>query len=78
MVHSTCSQVLERTREQELSEDLLAIIIVFVASNNGRRAAENRRKSKNAKKPNDARKMRKKEKLLKKTKILITIKKVRS
>ena len=43
VVHSTCSQVLQTTREQELSEDLLAIINVFITSNNGRRAAEYRR-----------------------------------
>eukprot|EP00122_Pirum_gemmata_P020053 Pgem_evm1s18759 len=44
VVHNTSSQALQRTREQELSEDLLAIINVFVASNNGRRAAENRKR----------------------------------
>ena len=65
VVHSTCSQVFRRTRDQELSEDLLAIINFFVASNKGRHAA---------KKSKDARKMRTKEKL-KKMKILISIKK---
>ena len=36
VVHSTCSE--------ELSEDLFAIINVFVASNNGRHAAQDRRR----------------------------------
>ena len=49
MVHSTCSQVLQRTREQELSEDFLAIINAFKASNNGLCAAENRRTQKKTK-----------------------------
>ena len=44
VIHSTCSQALQRTREQELSENLLAIINIFVVSNNDQRAAENRRR----------------------------------
>jgi predicted site-specific integrase-resolvase len=35
-----------RTEEQELAEDLLSIVTVFVAKHNGRRGAENRRKRK--------------------------------
>ena len=38
VVHRACSQALERTREQELSEDLRVIINVFVTSNNGRKS----------------------------------------
>ena len=73
VVHNTCSQALQGTREQELSEDLLAII-VFVASNNGSRAGENRRNKNNAKKAKQRKKRKKKK--LKKTKILIIIKNV--
>jgi putative resolvase len=36
------------SREQELAQDLLAIVNVFVARNNGLRAAENRRKRRRA------------------------------
>ena len=36
------------TREQELAQDLLSVVNVFVARNNGFRAAENRRKRKRA------------------------------
>jgi len=36
----------EQSREQELSEDLLAIVTVFVARNNGLRSGNNRRKRK--------------------------------
>ena len=52
VVHSTCSQALQRTREQELSEDLLAIINVFFASNNGIGVAENRRRKQEERKKN--------------------------
>ena len=49
MVHSTCSQALQGTREQKLSEDLLTIIIIIITNNNGRRAAENRRRKEEGK-----------------------------
>lgn len=39
-----CDEEQCRTSEQELAEDLLAVVTVFVAKNNGRRAQENRRK----------------------------------
>lgn len=44
VVQSNAPETEDETRE--LSEDLLAIVTVFVAKNNGRRAAENRRKRK--------------------------------
>lgn len=42
--HTNCDEDQCRTSEQELAEDLLAVVTVFVAKNNGRRAQENRRK----------------------------------
>lgn len=42
LVHSNCEQ-LETNHEQELAQDLLSIITVFVARNNGQRAGQNRR-----------------------------------
>ena len=44
MVQSNAPEVEDATKE--LSDDLLAIVTVFVAKNNGRLAAENRRKRK--------------------------------
>lgn len=42
--HQNSEEDQSRSSEQELAEDLLSVVTVFVAKNNGRRSSENRRK----------------------------------
>ena len=47
---------IDQTYEQELAEDLLSIVNIFVAKNNGRRSAENRKRRKDEQQENDSNK----------------------
>jgi predicted site-specific integrase-resolvase len=52
VVHSNSKEE-EKTKEEELAQDLLSLVTIFVARNNGRRAAENRRRRENLKNKED-------------------------